>query len=251
MPLFNNWPYTDLSKLNLDWIMKKIKYVEEAEADAQKVIDAAAEIIPKVDQVNSDADRAEAAANAAAASATAAAGSATQAADSKTGAANAALAASASETAAASSADRASSARTDAENAATSAEQYKQDAIDARAQALQAATRSETAATRAENAASTTGFTGKSGSITANASADTSLPYGEYILVYKADDDQSSAGLFYLTVTSSGTLPIRKLVSYVGSTGLVLTMNSQNVLHILSTYSATVHWTLLGFNYGS
>lgn len=36
MPLFNNWPYMDLSKLNLDWMIKKIKEIEEKIEDPEE-----------------------------------------------------------------------------------------------------------------------------------------------------------------------------------------------------------------------
>lgn len=251
MPLFNNWPYVDLSKLNLDWIMMKIKHVEEAEADAARVIEAAEQIIPLVDQVDADADRA-------AAAAAAAEHSAQEADNSQELALTYAGQAQGSASRAAASETNAAGAETNSYNNMQQTSQYLSDAnaaavvADTAAQSASgAATRAENAANRAENAASTTGFTGRSGSISSNASADVSLIHGEYLLIYKADDDQSSAGIFYLNVTSNGTLPIRKLVTYVGSTGAVLTMTNANVLHILSTFNAALHWTILGFNYGS
>ena len=251
MPLFNNWPYVDLSKLNLDWIMMKIKHVEEAEADAARVIEAAEQILPLVDQVDADADRAEAAA-------AAAEHSAEEADNSQELALTYAGQAQGSATRAAASEQNAAAAETNSYNNMQQTTQYLSDANAAAVTAGNAslaaagsATSAEQAAVRAENAASTTGFTGRSGSITANAYADISVLHGEYILIYKADDDQSSAGILYLNVSSSGTLPIRKLVTYVGSSGVTLFMNTANVLRIMSTFNATVHWTLLGFNYGS
>ena len=43
MGLFEHWPYTNFHDLNLDWIIKKIKNVETAEANSQASAEASAE----------------------------------------------------------------------------------------------------------------------------------------------------------------------------------------------------------------
>lgn len=255
MPLFNNFPYLNVQNLNLNWIISKIKGIDQtaeevkelsvnlpeyaetasqaatAATTAANAADSAANsAVELLEQMNADADRAETAADNAEAF--------KNSAESYAGEAQAA----------------ASTAR-DAETGATQAAEEASEsangaAIDANT-ASNDALRAETAAQRAETAASTEGFTGRSGDIAAGASAEISILPGDYIITYKVNDTDSSSGLFMLHVTAAYTADIRKLITYTGSTGITLTVDSSlHTLKIRSTFTQAVHWLLLGFNNG-
>ena len=255
MPLFNHFPYLNVQNLNLNWIISKIKGIDEtaetveelsvnlpayaetasqaaaAATTAANAADSAANsAVELLEQMNADADRAETAADNAE--------SFKSSAESYAGEAQAA----------------ASTAR-DAETGATQAaaeasESANGAAIDANT-ASNDALRAETAAQRAETAASTEGFTGRSGDIASGSAADIAILPGDYIITYKANDTDSSSGLFMLHVTAAYMADIRKLITYTGSTGITLTVDSSlHTLRIRSTYTQAVHWLLLGFNNG-
>lgn len=224
MPLFNNWPYVDLSKLNLDWIMKKIKHVEEAEATAQEVLEAAATIIPAIDQIHDDADRAEAAATAAAASATDAAGAVTSCGISEQNAANSAQSALGYATQAINARDAARDAQTAAEAAQAAAAGSASDADSSADAAASSAATALNAATRAESAASTTGFRAYAGVIAVGVTKTLTLPDGAY-LVSATGEDGANSSCIYFTAKNTTMLYSRNLL-YNGNGDTMLTLGS-------------------------
>lgn len=61
MPLFDYWPYTDLSKLNLDWVISQIKSIETIKAEIEAKLEeldqytqAFNELSQKYDQLETD-----------------------------------------------------------------------------------------------------------------------------------------------------------------------------------------------------
>lgn len=138
MGLFNNFPYTDFHRLNLDWILKFTKSVRDrldlidatvtnvqaardaAEGYATDAENSASEAAASRDNAYQAAQRATSSATAASQSATAAAGSASTAQQSKTAAAKSASTAQQSATAAQTAQTAAEAAQTAAEAAAGS-----------------------------------------------------------------------------------------------------------------------------------
>lgn len=255
MPLFNNFPYLNVQNLNLNWIISKIKGIDQTAEEVKEL------------SVNLP-EYAETASQAAAA-ATLAANNAQSAADTSAELIEQANRANVisqqtkdfvQETYNQVEAIKSDvvglqtdcmNAQTTCTEAASTATSQAGLAAGYSQQANQDASRASTAAERAETAASTEGFTGRSGNISAGATADISILPGDYIITYKANDTDSSSGLIMLHVTSSYTADIRKLIAYTGSTGLTLTVDSSaHTLHIRSSYTQPVHWLLLGFNNG-
>lgn len=224
MPLFNHWPYLDLSKLNLDLILSKIKTVEDAQATAQEVLEAAETIIPAIDQIHDDADRAEAAATAAAASAADAAGAVTNCGIIEQNAANSAQSALGSATNAVNARDAARDAQTAAEAAQTAAAGSASDADNSADAAASSAATALNAATRAESAASTTGFRAYAGVITAGVTKTVTLPDGGYLLSACGDDGANSSSIYFLAKNGS-SLYSRNLL-YNGNGDTMLTLGS-------------------------
>lgn len=224
MPLFNNWPYVDLSNLNLDWIMKKIKHVEEAEATAQEVLEAAATIIPAIDQIHDDADRAEASATAAAQSAVDASGSLDSCRISEQNAANSAQAALGHAGQAFSSKEAAEAAQTAAEAAQSAAAGSATAADNSADAAADSAVTALNAATRAESAASTTGFRAYAGVIAVGVTKTLTLPDGGYLLSACGDDGANSSNIYFLAKNGS-SLYNRNLL-YNGNGDTMLTLGS-------------------------
>ena len=246
MPLFNNWPWIDLSKLNLDYILSKIKVVEDAELDAQKVFNAAATILPKVDQVNSDADRAEAAANAAEASAADAAASVTSCQLSESNAAQSAQVSLGYNTLAQQAKTAAEAAQTAAETARTGAETAQTAAQTAKTGADQAMIRAEAAADRAESASSTTGYRAYAGVLAASTTETLTYPDGTYQLDFFANDSENSSGI-YLMFKSGPSLTYR-LIQYNGnSTALLIgSTESGNALTVRNQLNVEAYWFITG-----
>lgn len=224
MALLNNWPYVDLSKLNLDWIMKKIKHVEEAEATAQEVLEAAATIIPAIDQIHDDADRAETAATAAAQSAVDASGSLDSCRISEQNAANSAQAALGHAGQAFNAKEAAEAAQTAAEAAQSAAAGSATAADNSADAAADSAVTALNAATRAESAASTTGFRAYAGVIAVGVTKTLTLPDGGYLLSACGDDGANSSCIYFLAKNGS-SLYNRNLL-YNGNGDTMLTLGS-------------------------
>ena len=246
MPLFDNWPYVDLSKLNLDWIMLKIKHVEQAEADAQEVIDAAAQIIPQIDNINAAAARAEEAAADAEHSKDEAFNYEEAALNHVAEARGAENRAKAAQLAAETAANNAELAKDQSETNRAEASASASTALDSADQARTSAAAATQAALRAEAAAGTTGFTGHMGSIAQQGSVDIPIHQGSYLVIYKVDDDQLSSGIFYVIINSAGTATTRKLMTYTGGSANAVVSTSNGNLRILNTSAATLHYTVLG-----
>jgi len=214
MPLFNHWPDVDLSKLNLDWIIMKIKNVEKADAQAQEVLDAAAQILPVVDQIHEDAEAATGAARGAAISMQDAANSAQSALGSATAAVNAKEAAEASAEEAAASAEEASQSAGTASSASNNANNYNN-------AAYENAQRAEQYALRAETAGSTAGIHAYEGVLAVNDTITLGLPDGTYLLSWFANDAANSSAQVLINL-NTGAMQ-RRTITYngSGSTGLL------------------------------
>lgn len=245
MPLFNNWPWLDLSKLNLDYILSKIEVVEDAELDAQKVLTAAAQILPKVDQVNSDADRAEAAAAAAQASAALASekcdlaeNAATECAGYESSAAASATAAAGSATAAAGSAASANASKLTAEQAVDDCQEYADAADHSRILA-------EAAAERAESASSTTGYRAYTGVLAGSTVETLTFPDGTYQLDWFANDSNNSSAI-YLLFKSGESLTYRNIqYNGDGDTGLLIG-STATAITLRNQLNVDVYWFITG-----
>lgn len=255
MPLFNNFPYLNVQNLNLNWIISKIKGIDQT---AEEVKELSVNLPEYAETASQAASAATLAANNAQSAAETSAELITQAEranaisqqtkdfvqesyndieDIRAEIVTMQTACTAAQTACTQAASEAS---TSANGAAIDANTASNDAL-----------RAETAAQRAETAASTEGFTGRSGDIAAGSASDIAILPGDYIITYKANDTDSSSGLFMLHVTSAYTADIRKLITYTGSTGITLTVDSSlHTLRIRSTYTQAVHWLMLGFNNG-
>lgn len=255
MPLFNHFPYLDVQNLNLNWIISKIKGIDQTAAqveelsvnlpeyaetasqaasaatlaanNAQSAAETSAELITQAERANvisqQTKDFVQETYNQCEAIKSDVVGLQTECMDAQT-------------------------ACTAAQTACTNAEQ---NAAQSAQDASTDAGRSETAAQRAETAASTEGFTGRSGDISAGSASEIAILPGDYIITYKVNDTESSSGLMMLHVTAAYTADIRKLITYTGSTGITLTVDSSaHTLRIRSTFTQAVHWLLLGFNNG-
>lgn len=259
MPLFNNWPYINLSNLNLNWIISKITTIERVEktvtdlsqnlpeyaATAESAANAASTAAEAANsateqaqtlasQVSADADRAMNAADDAEVYKDAAAASNTAAGTALTAAQAAAAAAE----------QHAEEARA-AENAAyTSANGAAIDANTAGNKAQEAAA----AALRAESAASSEGFTGTGGTVTAGAVADFLLGNGSYLLAYSCADESSSCGLFFVKKRASGTWTFRsKNLTYTGSSLVIMISEVNGLLRVRNQSQADLEWMLVGY----
>lgn len=253
MPLFHNWPYVNLSELNLNWIISKIKNIDETEKTvtelsvnlpayaetAANAAQAATEAAAAANQINDHLEdiqddvetwgtRAEAAATTATNAANAAANNAEQAYNSRVAASESATAAGNSATAASGSATAASGSATAAGNSATQA---------------------EAAATRAETAASSEGFTGTGGLITPQTSATWELLPGRYLLTYRcATASENNSGIFFITY--DGTVFGNTWITFNGSTLVVTVTCVDGVLRIRNSSSVNMNWFLMGYNMG-
>ena len=255
MPLFNHFPYLDVQNLNLNWIISKIKGIDQT---AEEVKELSVNLPEYAETASQAASAATLAANNAQSAAETSAELITQAEranvisqqtkDFVQETYNQVEAIKSDVIGMQTTCTNAQTACTAAQTACTNAEQSaSQSAQDASTDAG----RSETAAQRAETAASTEGFTGRSGDISAGSASEISIIPGDYIITYKVNDTESSSGLMMLHVTAAYTADIRKLITYTGSTGITLTVDSSaHTLRIRSTFTQAVHWLLLGFNNG-
>jgi len=163
MGLFNNFPYTDFHRLNLDWILKftksvrdRLDLIDAAVVDAQSARDRAEAAQTDAESARDiamqAASNAEDFKNSAEAAADGAAASASDAIDAKDAAEAAQTAAEASQTAAAGSATAAGQSATAAAGSATAAGQSATAAAGSATTAGQSATAAQTAQTAAEAA---------------------------------------------------------------------------------------------------
>lgn len=214
MPLFNFWPDVDLSKLNLDWIIMKIKNVEKADAQAQEVLDAAAQILPVVDQIHEDAQTASAAAENVQGAVHSCQISEQNAANSAQAALGHAGAAYQSAEAAAASAEEASQSAGTASSASNNANNYNN-------AAYENAQRAETYALRAETAGSTAGIHAYQGMIAVNETITLGVPDGTYLLSFFANDAANSSAQVLINLNTG--MMLRRTITYngSGSTGLL------------------------------
>lgn len=215
MPLFNQFPYSNLHELNLDWVIDKLKDVEKAQTAAEDVVEYM--------------NRAETAANNAEASATAAASDAgtahadmqtasgyamsannsalnagTRAANALTyanNAQNSANAAAASAADALTYANAASQSKTDAQTAAGNALTYKQNAETAATNAANSAASAQSQADRAQQYGAATGIHAYSGTVNSYDTETIAADDGVYIFMYYTDDQIGSYGLLFIKKT--------------------------------------------------
>ena len=245
MPLFNNWPWLDLSKLNLDYILSKIKVVEDAELDAQKVFEAADQILPKVDQVNSGADRAEAAAAAAAASAASAREADENCATHELICSQKANNAEASATAAAGSAGSASADKAAAEQAVDDCQRSEAACQSSAAAADQSRIRAEAAADRAESASSTTGYRAYTGILAGSTVETLQFPDGTYQLDWFANDANNSSAI-YLLFKAGESLTYRNIqYNGDGDTGMIIG-STETAITLRNQLNVDVYWFITG-----
>ena len=255
MPLFNHFPYLNVQNLNLNWIISKIKGIDDTAAQVEEL----SVNLPEY------AETASQAASAATLAANNAQSAAETSAELITQAERANAISQQTKDFCQETYNQCESIKSDvigmqttctnAQTACTAAQTACTNAEQSAAQSAQDAStdagRSETAAERAETAASTEGFTGRSGDIAAGSASEISILPGDYIITYKVNDTESSSGLMMLHVTAAYTADIRKLITYTGSTGITLTVDSSaHTLRIRSTFTQAVHWLLLGFNNG-
>lgn len=252
MPLFNNWPYINLSNLNLNWIISKIKTIEIAEQTVTELSQNLPEYAATAESAASAASAAAEAANSATEQAQTLASQVGADADRAMNAADdaevykdaAAASNTAAQAAAAAAEQHAEEARA-AENAAyTSANGAAIDANTAGNKAQEAAA----AALRAESAASSEGFTGTGGTVTAGAVADFLLGNGSYLLAYSCADESSSCGLFFVKKRASGTWTFRaKNLTYTGSSLVIMISEVNGLLRVRNQSQADLDWLLVGY----
>lgn len=276
MPLFNNWPYIDLSNLNLNWIISKIKHIDTVEQTVE-------ELSVNLPEYTAAAQSAATAANTAAENAQAATTAAEAVRDQAQAAAHDAdLAAQEARVQAdnardkadeaQASADLATSKAADAGTAAIDASTYAQ-AASASAQAAAAsdlsasnhdqsaynysqaaassAQAADASAHRAETAASSEGFTGTGGKITPQTSATWNLLPGQYLFTYIVDNpNENQSGQFMISYDGSSYR--YRMLAYAGSSIIISLIHNNNLLTIRNqSHEHNMNWFLLGYNTGS
>lgn len=238
MGLFDQFPYSNLHELNLDWVIAKLKDVDKAQMTAQEATDL-------LNQVSGKADDAEAAALAAASDASNAHTDALHAksyADSADAANVSALQAESDANDSALLAkgyrDTALTASGNADNQALAAYNYKVEAGQSAADAYAAKVDAEAAAAdaladanRAQAYGASTGVASLAGTITAQSGDDVSLNDGTYVIIYLGTDAQSSRGMNMFKLHSS-TLVSRNLIQ--SGANIIMSTNGANVLHIVN-----------------
>ena len=238
MPLFDNFPYSNLHELNLDWVIAKLKDVDKAQMTAE-------EATTLLNQVSGKADEAAASALAAASDASDAHTDALHAksyADSADAANVSALQAKSdandSVLLAKGYRDSALTASGNADNQALAAYNYKveagqsaSDAYAAKVDAEAAASAANADANRAQAYGASTGVASLAGTITAQSGDDVSLNDGTYVIIYFGTDAQSSRGMNMFTLHSS-TLVSRNLIQ--SGANVIMSTNGANVLHIVN-----------------
>lgn len=238
MSLFDFWPDVDLSKLNLDWIILKIKNVEKADAQAQEVLDAAAQILPVVDQIHEDAQTASTAASDVQAAMHSVQVSEQNAALSAQAALGYNIQAGEAKDAAAASAEEASRSAGTASSASNNANNYNN-------AAYENAQRAEQYALRAETAGSTAGIHAYEGMIAVNETITLGVPDGTYLLTWFCNDAANSSAQVLINLNSG--MMQRRSITYngSGSTGLLFNVITGG-MSIRSQLTGDVYYMLTG-----
>ena len=238
MALFDFWPNVDLSKLNLDWIMLKIKNVEKADAQAQEVLDAAAQILPVVDQIHEDAEAATEAAATVGNAVAAIRISEQNAANSAQVALGYNMQAGAARDEAAASAEEASQSAGTASSASNNANNYNN-------AAYENAQRAEQYALRAETAGSTAGIHAYEGMLAVNETITLGLPDGTYLLSWFCNDAANSSAQVLINLNTG--MMQRRTITYngSGSTGLLFNVISGG-MSIRSQLTGDCYYMLTG-----
>lgn len=263
MPLFHNWPYVNLNDLNLNWIISKIKGIDET----AKTVEELSVHLPEYAQ------SATAAAASASAAALQARAATTEAQTLRTDCQNYADAAAASATAAASDASDAAASKnscmnaeldalnwsqqafihaTDAMNSENAAQGSASAAAGSAAQAAGSAASALDYCTRAENAASTEGFTGLSGTLSGNTSQVVNLPAGDYLVTWSTDAEGYARGQAYVRVmgaTGSRGIAINRNISLIGPLYFQISA-SMGEVSIYNNFNEDCDWFIIGFNQG-
>lgn len=264
MPLFHNWPYVNLNELNLNWIISKIKGIDETAATVE-------ELSIHLPEYSQSATAAAAAASAAALQAQTAttqanslqtscqeyadqaAASATSASDSATDANTYKQACSGYAENTVRYADQAFMHATDAMNAKTAAQGYSSTAQQSASQAASSAANALDYCTRAENAATTEGFTGKSGTMSGgNTSQLIDLPAGDYLLSWQTTDEGYARGLIFARVsgaTGSRGISFAVNLALIGPQYFRISATEGDV-YLYNNFTDVVDWMIIGFNQG-
>lgn len=247
MPLFNNFPYSNLHELNLDWIISKLKDVDKAQITAQ-------EANTLLNQVSGKADEAAESARLAAGSADAAASSAHDADLSAFGAYGAASAASDDAQIAVNAKNDAVSAKTDAESARDTAVSAKDTAVssasDAHDDAVAAAASAAAAladANRAQSYGASTGVKAFAGQISAGSAADIAVPDGTYSIIYFADDSNHSSGVTMFTLKTNQTVYRGRVITYNGSNIVVTAVSNTGIRIINNMADGDMRYLVIGY----
>lgn len=252
MPLFNNFPYTNLHELNLDWVIDKLKDVDKAQAAAEDVVALvdraelaathaeASETAAATDAANAHTDAQSAAGSRVAAnnSAINAGSRANDALNSATAAQNSANAAAASAADALTYANAASQSKTDAMNAAGNALTYKQNAETAATNAANSAASAQSQADRAQQYGAATGIHAYSGTVNSYDTETIAADDGVYIFMYYTDDQLGSYGLLFIKKTGDQK-DFDVQVVYNGNTQDLQATNTGFSFHNISTAETT------------
>ena len=263
MPLFHNWPYVNLNDLNLNWIISKIKgidetaetvkelsvnlpiYAESATNAANAANDAAASAQAATEQAQTLLENCQTAASQASVSAAAAAASQGAAAASK-------LSCDQSESEAARYAGLAATAADNASSSNNTAAGYANAASASASQAAGSAASALDYCTRAENDASTEGFTGLSGTLYGNTSQIVNLPAGDYLVTWSTDAEGFARGQAYVRVigaTGSRGISINRNISLIGPMYFQISA-SMGEVSIYNNFNEDCDWFIIGFNQG-
>ena len=253
MPLYDQFPYSNIHELNLNWIISKLKDVDKAQTAAQDVVAlvdraeaAAASAERDAENAHDDADSANHDWQLARAASEAAEGYRDDALgyknDAKGYADSAALDADA--------ANRdASDAHTDAVAAAGSASSAHDDAADAHSDALAAAGSAAAAladADRAQLYGASTGVMAYAGQISAGSAADVACGDGSYAVIYFADDTDNSSGLIMCTLKNDQVTYRGRVIAYNGHNITVVSVASTGLRIINSMGDGDLRFLIVG-----
>ena len=254
MPLFNNFPFSNLHELNLDWVISKLKDVEKAQTAAET-------IVPLVDAAEDYCTRAETAANTADTQRGLAAGFATQAYDYSVEAKNYRNSASGYATSASTDATNAhndalaaagsaSDAHDDAVAAAGSAADAHDDAVAAAGSASDAHTDALAAAADADRAqlyGASTGVMCFNGEVSAQSAMDVAAGYGTYAFIYFCDNTANSSGI-HIIRHKSGNFKNRNLLTNGGAAMPVSLTQSGTDVHVYASIAdGNMYFILIGY----
>ena len=252
MPLYNNFPYSNLHELNLDWVIAKLKDVDKAQAAAEDVVD----LVTRAETAATNAEASETAAASSASDAHAdmqtasgyamsannsALNAGTRAANALTyanNAQNSANAAAASAADALTYANAASQSKTDAQTAAGNALTYKQNAETAATNAANSAASAVSNADRAQLYGAATGIHAYAGTVDSYDTETIAADDGVYIFMYYTDDQLGSYGLLFLKKTGDHK-DFDIQVVYNGNTQDIQATNTGFSFHNISTAETT------------